>query len=137
LLTLISPSAPEIDIKNFERVMKVHPYFPEFISALKEEDSLEVFEEFVSKVGHSFLMHICTYLVYISPKMLEAMCDARAQDSNSIKSEIISFIPVDWQRVAPPAHPGANKGDRGFNNIATGEKLCPLRYLPQFRADPM
>jgi hypothetical protein len=70
-------------------------------------------------------------------KMLEAMCDARAQDSNTIKSEIISFIPIDWQHVAPPAHPGTNKSSRGFNNLATGEKLCPLRFLPRFCEDPM
>ena len=69
--------------------------------------------------------------------MVETFCDARAQDSNLIKTEIISFIPADWQRDAPPANPGASKGSRGFNNNSTGEKLCPLRFLPQFREDPM
>ena len=73
--------------------MKVHPYFPNFISALKEENNLEVFKEFVSKVGHSIMMHICTYLIYMH-KMVKAMCNARAVDSNNIKSEIMSFIPI-------------------------------------------
>ena len=69
--------------------------------------------------------------------MIEAFGNARAQDTNSARYEVPTFVPLDplVDVVQPPI--SRNKSARGFNHPVIGKLLCPLRLLPEFEADPM
>jgi hypothetical protein len=69
--------------------------------------------------------------------MVEAFGNARAQDTNSARYVVPSFVPVDplVDVVQPPITD--NKSARGFNHPVVGKLLCPLRLLPEYEADPM
>jgi len=69
--------------------------------------------------------------------MVEASGSARAQDTNSARYAVPTFVPLDplVDVVQPPIT--TNKSARGFNHPIVGKLLCPLRLLPEYEADPM
>ena len=46
----------EIDIENFNRILKMHPHFPELIAAFKEEP--DAYDTFIAVVRFVFLFGI-------------------------------------------------------------------------------
>jgi hypothetical protein len=70
--------------------------------------------------------------------MVANMRDARSSDSNTIKYNIIEWIPLDPKKdsVQPPIV-GSKKDNRGWYHDATAQALAPLSRLDEFKADPM
>jgi hypothetical protein len=69
--------------------------------------------------------------------MAEAFGNARAQDTNSARYDVPTFVPLDplVDVVQPPIT--NDKSARGFNHPIVGKLLCPLRFLPEYEADPV
>jgi len=69
--------------------------------------------------------------------MAEAFGKARAQDTNSARYDVPTFVPLDplVDVVQPPIT--NDKSARGFNHPVVGKLLCPLRLLPEYEADPV
>lgn len=55
----------ENDQKNFDRIMKLHPHFPDLILAFKEDP--DAYENFVAMVSFQNLrLHMCVYaLIFV------------------------------------------------------------------------
>jgi hypothetical protein len=126
----------EIDIENFNRIMKMHANFQELISAFKQEP--DAYDSFVAIVDFFSSSIFCTYMRINPLQLVHAMGDARAQDTNLIRYEIPKYIPLNYktESLMPPIT-GGEKSGRGFAHPVIGKLLCPLRYLDRFKDDPM
>lgn len=69
--------------------------------------------------------------------MTDQICEARAQDTNTVKYRILTYLPVDpnVESINPPIT-GREKSKRGWTHPWTARALCPLRYIDEFDKNP-
>jgi len=117
-------------------VLELHPEFQALIEAFRSAyDELDIFVAAVSP----FIDILAAYMnLDDAYKMAKAMREARAQDTNTIKRLIGSFLPIDpIKNPLTPAITPDSKANRGWVHVGTAAALVPLKDKEVFDANPL
>ncbi|KAG2004884.1 hypothetical protein CC2G_003392 [Coprinopsis cinerea AmutBmut pab1-1] len=77
-------------------------------------------------------------LEFFLDEMRDQANSGRNDDSKSLKSDIIAYIPLDpnIDHVNPPIVKGSSKAMRGYNHDVTGGLLVPLELFDEWQKNP-